>query len=539
MKARRLLAVLAAVPLILLSACSSGSSGGGSATAPSRASADNRPVKNGGTLTVALAADPDALDPATSTTLYGREVFMSMCQKLYDINAQSQIVPQLAASMPQVSADGKTVTIKLRSGITFNDGTPFNAAAVKTTLDRDRTWNKSARQAELAAITKVTAVNPTTVRLDLSRPYTPLTAQLADRSGMIVSPTQLAKVGNANFGTNPVCVGPFTFASRISGSQIVVKKSPYYYDKAAVKLNEIDYKIIVDPNVRAANLKSGDVQVADAIATTSVANLQSDPNVKLVAGGGLGYANIEINTNNAHGATAPPGKVNTPLAQHPDLRAAFEMALNRDAINKAVFSGLYQPDCSPIPLGSPFRTKTTCTPYNAANAKALVAKSGVKTPIKVTMLVPNNSTEIRLAQVIQSMEQKAGFDVQLRPLDFATMLTQAASGNFDTMLVDWSGRVDPDGNLTGLVTSGGAVNYGGIADKGVDGPIQQASTITDTAQRAALYAKAVQRLQQLHSVIYLYHPAYYLGINKNIAGVNYYADAMPRFTTAGYAAGSK
>ena len=88
---------------------------------------------------MALAADPDALDPSTSTTLLGREVFTSICEKLYDIDANAKLVPQLATALPDVSGDGKTVTIKLRSGVKFNDGTAFDAAAVKKSLDRHRT----------------------------------------------------------------------------------------------------------------------------------------------------------------------------------------------------------------------------------------------------------------------------------------------------------------------------------------------------------------------------------------------------------------
>jgi peptide/nickel transport system substrate-binding protein len=537
MQVRRLTAALVLASLTTLSACSSSDSGG-TTTAPSRAASDNRAVKTGGTLTIALNADPDALDPSTGTTLVGREVFTSICEKLYDINSQSKLVPMLATSLPQMSADGKTATIKVRSGIKFNDGTPFDAAAVKKSLDRHRTWSKSARQQDLASVSDVTVVNPTTVKFTLSKPFTPLTAQLADRAGMIMSPTALDKLGD-NFGTAPVCVGPFQFESRTSGNQIVVKKSPYYYDKSKVKLDRVIYKIIVDPNVRAANLRSGDIQIADSLATTSVNGLESDPNLTVVAGGGLGYGSIEINISNANGSTKPPGKVNTPLAQHPELREAFELALDREAINKAVYNGLYQPDCSPIPLKSEFRSKTACTPHDVAKAKELVKQSGVKTPIPVTLQVPDDSTDMRLGQVIQSMTKKAGFTVKVRPIDFATGLEQGAAGTFDTMIEAWSGRVDPDGNLTSLVTGGGAINYSGVTDPKIDDPIAQAAAESDPAKRKALYAQAVQRLTEVRGIIYLYHSEYYLGLNKNIAGVEYYADGLPRFKTAGYAADSK
>jgi peptide/nickel transport system substrate-binding protein len=527
------------VPLIALPLALTACGGGGTPTGVptvADATADNRAVKSGGTLTVALNADPDALDPSTATTLVGREVFVNMCEKLFDIDATGTLVPQLAAALPQVSANGKEVTIKVRSGAKFNDGTPLDAAAVKKSLDRHRTWEKSARQADLAAVTDVTVVDPETVKLTLSQPSTPLTAQLADRAGMIMSPKALDSAGD-DFGANPVCVGPFTFASRTSGSQIVLQRAPDYYDAAKVKLDKLIYKIIVDPNVRAANLRSGDVQVADQLATTTVAGVQADPNLKVVSGGGLGYFGINVNIANANGATEKPGEVDSPLAKSPQLREAFELALDREAINKVVYNGLYEPDCFPLPLHSPYRAATLqCPPHDVAKAKQLVQASGVPTPITVTLTAPNDATNQRLAQVIQQMTKQVGFDVKVQTAEFVSTLEQGQSGKFDLLLSGWSGRIDPDGNLTNLITSRGSNNYAGMSDPGIDEPIKQAAAATDPAQRAALYAKAVQRAAELRGVIYLYHNKYYLGMAKNVAGVQYFEDGLPRFATAGFTA---
>ncbi|SNR89746.1 peptide/nickel transport system substrate-binding protein [Streptosporangium subroseum] len=531
---RRLVVALAVSPLVL-TACGGG--GGGSAPAPSvtGAGADDRQVKGGGTLTVALNADPDALDPSLSTTLVGREVFVNMCEKLYDIDATSALVPQLAAELPEVSEDGKTVTIKLRTGLKFNDGTTLDAAAVKKSLDRHRTWEKSSRQADLAAVEEVTVVDPETVSLALSRPFTPLTAQLADRAGMIMSPKALDSEGD-NFGAGPVCVGPFKFAGRTSGSEIRLERAPDYYDAAKVKLDKLTYKIIVDPNVRAANLKSGDVQVADQLATTTVAGVQADPNLGVVSGGGLGFYGFTINVGNAKGATEKPGKVDTALAGDPRLREAFELSLDRDVINKTVYNGLYEPDCFPLPLKSPYRSPDLkCPPHDPAKAKQLVTESGVKTPIPVTLLSPNDATNQRLAQVIQQMVKDAGFAVTVQTAEFVTTLEQGREGKFDAFLNGWSGRVDPDGNVTNLITSGGTNNFGGMSDPGIDDPIKEAAATGDVNERRDLYAKAVQRAAEIRSVIYLYHNKYYLGMNKNVAGVKYYEDGLPRFTTAGLA----
>src|SRR5438093_7586411 len=103
-------------------------------------------LKEGGTITIGMAnGEPDVLDPTLARTFSGREVFTTFCEKLYDLNAKAQIVPELAAALPAVSKDKVTVTIKLRRGIMFNDGTPFNAEAVVKSLQREQTLQIYAR----------------------------------------------------------------------------------------------------------------------------------------------------------------------------------------------------------------------------------------------------------------------------------------------------------------------------------------------------------------------------------------------------------
>ena len=159
-RSRTALAMLALVATGLLA-----TGAGGSVAAESKA---------GGTLTIGLAEDPDALDPTLARTFVGRMVFLHMCEKLYDLNARLQIVPQLAAALPSLSGDKKTMTIRIRRGIRFNDGTPLNAAAVKTSLDRHRTLSGSARASEISPITAVQVANNYTVRLRLNARYSPL-----------------------------------------------------------------------------------------------------------------------------------------------------------------------------------------------------------------------------------------------------------------------------------------------------------------------------------------------------------------------------
>ncbi len=259
-------------------------------------------TKEGGTLVVGLTAgEPDALDPTLARTFSGREVFLTFCEKLYDLNPKAQIVPQLASALPTISTDKLTVTIPLRTGIKFNDGTPFNAAAVVKTLQRDQTLTGSARASEISPIYVGGGIGGNSkVIIHLKTPYSPLTAQLADRAGMIMSPAQLDKLGD-KFATNPICVGAFTYSNRVAGDSITVTKSPYYYDKKNVHLDKIVFKVENDAAAAAAALKAGDLQALDGTDSTQLAGIRADSKLRIIKQTGLGYQGLTVNIGNKNG----------------------------------------------------------------------------------------------------------------------------------------------------------------------------------------------------------------------------------------------
>src|SRR6202049_1704291 len=155
------------------------------------------------TLRIGLAEDPDILDPTLARTYVGRIVFAAFCDKLFDIDAKANIVPQLALSQ-ETSADGKEVTIKLRPGVKFHDGEPFDAEAAKFSLERHLNFPTSFRKPELGALDHVDVVDPLPIKLVLKTPFSPLIAQLTDRAGMMVSPKAEKGEGD-KVGQHPVC----------------------------------------------------------------------------------------------------------------------------------------------------------------------------------------------------------------------------------------------------------------------------------------------------------------------------------------------
>jgi peptide/nickel transport system substrate-binding protein len=523
-----LIAAAAAAALATgLAACTAPTTAGSSSSGSTSSAASG----GSGNITVGLAGAPDALDPTTGSTFVGRTVFANMCQKLYDINAQTTIVPQLAASLPVITDGGRTYTIQLKPGLKFNDGTPFNAAAVQTTLMHYLTDPQSVRAAELKGLTSVSVSGPNTVVLRLSAPFAPLTSVLADRSGMILSPTQLKKLGK-NFAQDPVCVGPYEFSSRPGLNTIILKKSPFYYGKAHVHLAQITFEAITDPSTEAADLQSGQIQVADEVTPQNVQTLKNGASTTIESQNSLGYFGLDINTGNVNGSLKPYGTANNPFATHPTLREALELSLNRAQLNQVAFEGLYTPGCTPIPPTSPWAVNVPCPAQNIAQAKKLIAATGLKTPINVSLMVPNDPLNLQIGSIIQSMAKQAGFAVSLQPLEFTTTLTRAAAGQFELFDIGWSGRIDPDQNMFSDWYPGAGLNYTGAQYTALDNLLLQARASTSTPQRHQLYAQAVQLMHTELNIIYLYYPKVFLGLSKNVTGVQYLPDSLIRLEFA-------
>jgi len=302
------------------------------------------------TLRIGLAEDPDVLDPTLARSFVGRIVFSALCDKLFDIDEKLDIVPQLAASY-QWSPDNKALTIKLRDGVVFHDGEKMDAAAVKFSLERHKTMPGSNRRGELAPLSSVDVVDPLTVRLNLSAPFSPLLAQLADRAGMIVSP-KAAQAEGDKFGAKPVCAGPFRFVERVAQDRIVLERFPNYWDKANVHFERIVYLPIPDSTVRLANLRSGQLDFIERLAPSDVAQVKGDTRFKLTKITEIGYQGITINVGKSDLAQK------NPLGRDPRVREAFELALDRDGIVQVVMDGEADPGNQWVADTNTFYAKT-------------------------------------------------------------------------------------------------------------------------------------------------------------------------------------
>jgi peptide/nickel transport system substrate-binding protein len=473
------------------------------------------------TLRIGLAEDPDILDPSLARTYVGRIVFASICDKLFDIDEKLNIVPQLAAGH-ETSEDGKALTIKLKPGVKFHDGEPMDAEAVKYSLERHMTMQGSFRKPELAAVDRIEVVDPLTVRLVLKMPFSPLLAQLSDRAGLILSP-KAAKEAGDKFGLKPVCAGPFKFVERVQQDRIVLEKFADYWNKDNVHIDRIEFRPVVESTVRLANLKAGSLDLIERALATDLKEIRAEPHLKLATQIELGYQSLTLNV--ANGEAGKTG----PFAKSPKAIQALEAAIDRDALNQVVFDGEFLPGNQWIsPRNAYYQEQFPVPKRDVAKAKKLLEEAGLKAPVEVDFMVPNNPESRQVAEVIQAMAAEAGFDMKIRVTEFATSLKEAEQGRYQVHFIGWSGRVDPDGNSYIFHKCGAPQNVRGYCSAEVDALLDEARTKSALADRKALYAKATEILLPEGGIIYLYHRLVIIAHSAKLQGYKQLPDGLVR-----------
>jgi peptide/nickel transport system substrate-binding protein len=471
------------------------------------------------TLRIALREDADILDPSLARTYVGRIVFAGLCDKLFDIDEKLQIVPQLATGYEW--ADATTLLIHLRPGVVFQDGEAMDAAAVKYSLERHLTMPGSFRRSEIGAIDHVDVVDPATVRVVLKSPSGAFLAQLTDRAGMMVSPKAAAQEGK-DFGLHPVCAGPFRFVERVPQDHVTLERFPQYWDAKQIHFDKVVYQVIVDSSARLANLRAGAIDLAEYVVPTDAAAVKADPKLRLVVSDSLGYFGITNNLANGKAADNPYGR-------DARVRQAFSLAIDRAALVNVVFNDMNAPAIQAVSASSPFYDADLKVPArDVAKAKALLAAAGVKPPVPLELMVANNPDAEQAAEVIQSMAAEAGFDVHIRATEFATTLTLSAQGEFQALMLGWSGRVDIDGNTYAFLHSKQALNVGYYADPTVDRLLDEARGLTDLAQRKALYAQMWTQAEADLPLTYLWTPQNIVGMSAKLQGFRPVPDGMIR-----------
>jgi peptide/nickel transport system substrate-binding protein len=473
-------------------------------------------------LRIGLAEDPDVLDPTLARSFVGRVVFMALCDKLFDIDEKLNIVPQLAEKY-EWSADNKALTLHIRAGVLFHDGEKLDAAAVKFNIERHKTLPGSNRRGELALVSSVDIIDPMTVRLNLSAPFSPLLAALSDRAGMMVSP-KAAQAAGDKFGSKPVCSGPFKFVERVAQDRITLERFDGYWNKAAVNFGKLTYTPIPDATVRLANLKSGQLDFIERVASSDIEKIEKEKKYKVARITEIGYQGITINVGKSEKAQA------NPLGRDPRVREAFELSLDRQGLAQVVSDNEALVGNQWVSPNNPYYAKSLPLPKrDVARARALLKEAGVSNP-SFTLLTTTTSDAQRLALVVQAMSKDAGFDVKIQAAEFATSLNLADKGDFEAYVLAWSGRPDPDGNLFSFHGCKQPLNYAGYCDPETDKLLNLSRTQRDPAERKKTFEQIAARVLKERPIVYLYHRNWLWAYTPKLSGVRQIPDGLLRVT---------
>ncbi|GAC1393203.1 MAG: ABC transporter substrate-binding protein [Ktedonobacteraceae bacterium] len=454
--------------------------------------------KTGGNISVGLSSDAVTLDPLKSSALVDRQVMLNIYDTLVRVNQQNVIVPDLATAWSYTTPTELVFT--LRSGVTFQDGTPFNADAVVFNINRILSTTSSPRYSEISSVKSVQATDASHVQFTLKKPFSPLLAALTDRAGMILSPTAVQKLGIdlKNAPTNAGS-GPFTFGEWVKGDHLVINRNPHYWQKdaqgnALPYLQSIRYRPITNGSVMFSNLQTGTINVADALDPNSVASAKSTSSLVYKQIAALSFFGIMLNTR-----TAP--------FQNVHVRRAIEWGVNRQEILSSVLKGIGVVAQGPLsPSSWAYNSSFAPYTYNVDTAKSELSQGGASGNVSFTLLVPSGSPlTVQEAQFIQSELQPVGITVNIKQETFATLLSDTDSHNFQAALLGWSGRPDPDGNMYSWFHTGGGNNSMQYSNAKVDSLLEAARTSSDQAQRTSEYQQAEQLIVQDASYVFINH----------------------------------
>jgi peptide/nickel transport system substrate-binding protein len=470
------------------------------------------------TLAIGLQDDPDTLDPATNWSFVGRHVLQQLCDKVVDIDADGQIVPMIATDW-NWSDDGRQLTLTIREGTTFHDGTPLDAEAVRYSLDRALNLDVSRRRAEIEAIESMEVVDDTALRINLAEPSVPLLAALSDRAGMIVSPTAGEELGE-DFTNAPVCSGPYRFIERVLQDRIVLEKFEEHHAADEYHFDRLVFRGMPESNVRLLNLRSGELDLIERLAATDVAAVEADPELEIAPVVGLGYYGVTFNIG---GEGADPD-----FSQSQALREAFSLAIDREAINQVVFEGQFTTGNQPFPPNSLYYDESTpVPPRDVEAARAKMEEAGVS-DASVELLVPTDAERQQVAQMIQAMVAEIGIDVEIRATELMSLLDTAQQGNFEAHLVGWSGRVDPDLNITPMLGCGASGNDAHYCSEELEAALSEARAVPEVEERQDRYAEALQILLRDLPIVYLSHSQWIYAHDSSIEGFDPFPDGILR-----------
>lgn len=502
-RGRWALAVLLVVAL-MTAACASGDDDGVEAAPTTAVDPVPSSPRAGGRLVVGLEAETDGFDPTQNRwAVSGFEVAKAIFEPLMAPDADGTIQPYLAESLTR-DATATEWTLRVRPGITFHDGTPLDAAAVKTNLDRSMTSLTNTGALVFGPVEGVDVVDPLTVRIVLSEPWYPFPAALAGQWGYLASPAQLADPETSP--RNPIGTGPFVFERWQRDSELVVRRNEEYWRPGLPYLDEIVFKPLPDEGARYGGLVSGALDLIITANVTAIEELRDDPDYRVVEYSGNEAITVIFNT-----AKPPFDDVR--------VRRALALAVDRQLVNAVSGGGVRADADGPIAPSSPWYEPTGYPDFDPDAARRLLDayEAEVGAGVSFTLNMPAAPQTMEFGQLLQAQWTEVGADVRLAPVDQQTLITEVVTQRFEAS--GWRNFefLDPDAMYPYWHSEG--VNFTRLVDDEVDAALRAGRSTADPGERRMAYARFTRRLAELLPAVWVGHNVWGIIVSTDVHDV--------------------
>lgn len=446
---------------------------------------------------LAMTLEPPGLDPtAGAASAIAEIVHYNVFETLTKINPDGTVSPLLAESW-EVSPDLKTYTFKLRKGVKFQNGEPFNASSVKFSFERagaDKSTNKDKRT--FAGMESVAAIDEHTVVI-LNKALDPdFLFLMGQATAIIVEP----RSADTN-ATKPVGTGPYQLASWNKGSSVTLTKWDGYRTAASIRMKKVTFRFISDPAAQVAALLAGDVDAFPRVTPRSVAQFKANPRFQVVVSGSRAKTILAINNKKK-----PLDDVR--------VRRAIAAAIDRKAVIEGAGDGYGVPIGSHYVPGAPGYVDTTAiNPFNIEKAKALLAEAGIKTPLELSLKLPPPPYARQGGEVIAAQLAKIGIVAKIENVEWAQWLSGTyANKNYDLTIIS---HVEPF-DLGNFAKPG---YYWGYESPQFAALFEKIQNTPRAADRAKLLGDAQRMLANDAVHAFLYQPQWITVANKNLKGL--------------------
>ena len=482
-----------------------GSGGVTTGGAPTTAAAPNRAPCPTTKLVVGLDTDPVQIDPQQLPQTLGAYTVIDSVYDTLATYVDGKPTPRLATSWTE-SADRLTWTVKIRQGVTFDDGTPLTADVVKQNLNAQRA--STSNGPALANLSFLDAPDAQTLTVKLKTPWSAFPGVLTQFYTSVVAPSALR---GSDLARKPVGTGPFTLTEWRPNDRIVLTcNDGYWGDKPAV--GTIELRFVPDETARLAALRAGDIDAAWLLLKDSIESAQADKKLKTYRGP---YAGQSITLFNS---SAPP-------LDDVRLRTALVKAVDRKTLDDAYATPGSEDAFGPFPKGHPWYTETAYPTFDAAGARALVAawsadNGGKKPSVTYSYTSSGNQLLDDLVAAIQQYWKAAGFDVKIdKQADVTGFVTQVVLGNYQA--AGFVAGLDPDPDLTlynGLHQLG-AFNFERFKSAPLSDLLDKGRQAATEADRRAAYAAALQIVAEQVPVAYGSFSGSWISVTSRVTGM--------------------